>query len=448
MGTCSPFRNRCVWQASGANGTWRRRPRAKILEQPGGLKSLHVRRLVELYQRDYQLEEGLKWIDEWKRLSPGSTMPWVTEARMLQGLGKTEDALKVLRTAVMKFDEDEDLRVRLAEFYTETDKPADALRIYWQLYEETEDLNGKLRWAQKLASIAEQQGTKQQLVQDFEERVRSNRQSIVPLLALSEVYRETDDYEGRRRALTAAAKIKPDEMYLLQQVARVEEQDGDWQAAVATLERAAAMDKTNRTREQIAGLYLNNGETEKGYSLLFELVSSQDADPRTIEATADSLCATQEWERAADLLAHRLPEHPGDYRLRYLLAVALEEAGQHEEAAQQFIQLLSNQEELPTKKPNPAAQNASMGNYFDMLRKLLPPEAFEWIQLSQHRHSAYAHRQQSGFRVTLSATSGTAPECNSVAAGNRFRAAFRTKSPAVACSNTGRGEAETRPKRR
>lgn len=377
----------------------------KILQLPGGLKSLHVRRLVELYQRDFQLEEGLKWIDEWKRLSPGSTLPWVTEARMLQTLGKMDDALKVLRTAVLKFQEDEDLRVRLAEFYSETEKPVDAMRIYWQLYEETEDLTGKLRWAQSLATIAQQQGTVQQLVQDFEERVRSNRQSIGPLLALAEVYRTVDDYEGRRRALTAAAKVKPDDMYLLQQVARAEEQEGDWKAAVATLERAAASDKTTRTREQIAHLYLNYGDADKGYSILFDLVGAPGADPRTLESTADALCATQEWERAADFLARRLPEHPTDYRLRYLFAVALEESDRTEEAARQFSQLLSNQEELPTKKPQ-AGQQAQMNWYFDIYRKLLPDEAFEWMQLMQHRYSAYTHRQQRGYTVrnVLSAT--------------------------------------------
>ena len=393
------FSNRHEWGAA-ADAT------KKILETPGGRKSLHVRRLVELYQRDSQLEEGLKWIDEWKRLSPGSTTPWVTEVRMLQGLGRNEDALKTLRTAVLKFDEDDDLRVRLAEFYVETEKPADAMRIFWQLYEETEDLSGKLRWAQKLAELAQQQGTVQQLVQDFDERVRSNRQSIVPLLALSEIYRVTDDYEGRRRALTSAAKIKPDDIYLLQQIARVEEQDGDWRSAIATLERAAPLDKTNRTREQIAQLHLNNGNDETGFAMLFELAAGAKADPRTLETTADTLCGMREWERAADFLQQRIGDHSADYRLRYLLAVALEESGRTTEATQQFIQLLSNQEELPTKKAATPAPVQQLGSYFDYIRKLLPEEAFEWVQLSQYRYTAYSYKQQQGFVAVRAMGSG------------------------------------------
>lgn len=375
-----------------------------ILELPGGRKSLYVRRLVELYERDYQVEEALKWVDQWKLLSPGSTTPWTIEAKLLKELGRSDDALRVLRTAVLRFEGDEDLRVRLAQFYADADKLADAERIYWQLYEQTEDMSGKLRWAQELAKLAQQQGTTQQLVENFNQRVENNRHSIVPLLALSEVYRQEDDYEGRRRALTAAAKIKPDDRYLLLQIARVEEQDGDWQAAIATLERAAPLDKTNRTREQIARLHLQYGDEETGFSMLMDLAAPDDADPRTLESVADALCAMQQWDRAAELLQKRIAGHPGDYRLRYLLAVALEESDQTDAAIEQFFQLVDGQEELPTHKQAPRTGLPSASSYFDMMRKMMPAQTAELVQLSQYRYTAYAHRQQRGgvtFRMTV-----------------------------------------------
>jgi len=86
------FTSRRDWQAA-ADATRR------ILELPGGKKSLHVRRLVELYTRDYQWEEALQWIDSWRQLSPGSTSPWLAEARLLRLQGKETDAVHVLRKA-------------------------------------------------------------------------------------------------------------------------------------------------------------------------------------------------------------------------------------------------------------------------------------------------------------------------------------------------------------
>jgi len=368
----------------------------RILELPGGRKSLHVRRLVELCQRDFQIEEALKWIAEWKRLSPGSTSPWTVEASLLRLQGEEDEAIAVLKSASQKFEGDEDLRLRLAQLYSETDHPGDAERIYWQLYEDTEDVSGKLRWAQELAKLAEQQGKIAQLVENFEERRQSNRQSIVPLLALSEVHRTADNYEGRRQALTAAAKIKPDDLELLHHIARIEEQEGHWEDAIETLKRAAVVDKTNRTKERIAKLHLSYGNADDGFAILFELAGAGQGDPRTLEAIADAMCGIQEWERAADFLAQRIADHPSDYRLRYLMAVAAEEAGRTEEAMSQFLQLLDDQEELPdVAKKNSAA--ASMQNsYMEMIGRMAPREAVEWMELSQYQHTAYQHQHQRG----------------------------------------------------
>lgn len=379
----------------------------RMLELPGGRKSIYVRRLVELCQRDFQTEEALKWIEEWKRLSPGSTTPWTVEAGLLQTEGKEEDAIAVLKAAVQKFDGAEELRLRLAQVYAESDHLADAERIYWQLYEETEDVTGKLRWTQELTRLAEQQGKLSQLIEKFEERRQSNRQSIVPLLALSEVHRTADNYEGRRQALTAAAKIKPDDLELLHHISRVEEQEGDWNAAIATLQRAAPLDKTNRTKERIARLHLSNGNADEGFAILFELAGVEKGDPRTLEAIADAMCGIQEWERAADFLSSRINDHPGDYRLRYLLGVAAEEAGRTGDAIAQFTQLLDDQEEMPeVAKKN--AQRTGRNPYIEMMGKMAPREAIDFLMQSQYRYQAYIHQQNRGMRYASVSSAGPA----------------------------------------
>ncbi|QDT71705.1 Tetratricopeptide repeat protein [Lacipirellula limnantheis] len=379
----------------------------RMLELPGGRKSIYVRRLVELCQRDFQTEEALKWIEEWKRLSPGSTTPWTVEAGLRQGQGKEEDAIAVLKAAVQKFDGAEELRLRLAQVYSESDHLADAERIYWQLYEETEDVTGKLRWTQELTRLAEQQGKLNQLIEQFEERRQSNRQSIVPLLALSEVHRTADNYEGRRQALTAAAKIKPDDLELLHHISRVEEQEGDWDSAIATLQRAAPLDKTNRTKERIARIHLNNGNSEEGFAILFELAGREKGDPRTLETIADAMCGIQEWERAADFLASRVNDQPGDYRLRYLAGVTAEEAGRTNDAIAQFMLLLEDQEELPDVAKK-SAQRAAQNPYLDMMGKMAPREAIDFLMQSQYRYQAYMHQQNRGTRFSLSGVAASA----------------------------------------
>ncbi|MBN2291443.1 MAG: tetratricopeptide repeat protein [Pirellulales bacterium] len=371
----------------------------RIMELPGGHKSQHVRKLAELYERDFKIDEALKWIEEWKRISPGNTAPWFSEARLLKLQGKETEALDALRVAIGRFDGNADLRVQLAQMYTEAGKTADAERIYWQLYEETDDIVSKLRWAQQLGSLAQQQGKVERLVENFTERCRNNRRSIVPLLSLAEIHRTTDNYEGRRQALTDAAKIKPDDLHLLLHIASVEEKEGDWRASLATLERALPLDKTSKTRERMAHLHLEYGSADEGYAILFELAGGEKADPRIIETIADTMCGMQEWERAADFLAQRISDHPEDYRLRYLLAVAQEEAGRTEQAVAEFALLLDGQQELKKNATKKKTTN-SLGSYIGMIKDLLPPAAVEWFELTQYQYTVYRYRQRQDIRYS------------------------------------------------
>jgi tetratricopeptide (TPR) repeat protein len=384
----------------------------RLFELSGGRQSQYVRKLVELYERDSRLDEALKWVETWKRLSTGATTPWLTEVRLLKLQGKENDSLATLQKAIQRFEEDEELKVQLAQAFQESGKNTDAERVYWHLYEKSSDVESKLRWASELAKLAQQDGSISRLAESFQQRSRNNRESIVPLLALAEVYRVADDYEKRRQSLLAATKLKPDDLQLLAQIARLEEMEGDWKSAMATLEQAAKLDKTNRTKLQIAKLHLEYGDRDVGFAMLRDAIGERIADPRALERMVDSLCSMKEWEQAAELLAARISEHPRDYRLHYLLGVCYEESGHMPEAIEQFVSLLDNQEELPGTKPNTSQNNYGMGPFLDLLRHLLPAEAVEWFRLEGYQTTAYSYlmNNQGGMTVPspiMGATSST-----------------------------------------
>jgi tetratricopeptide (TPR) repeat protein len=382
----------------------------RLFELSGGRQSQYVRKLVELYERDSRLDEALKWVETWKRLSTGATTPWLTEVRLLKLQGKENDSLATLQKAIQRFEEDEELKVQLAQAFQDTGKPRDAERVYWQLYEKTNDAGNKLRWAAELAKLAQREGTVSRLVESFRQRSHNNRDSMVPLLALAEVYRVTNDYENRRQSLLTATKLKPDDLQLLTQIARLEEVEGDWKSALATLEQAAKLDKTTQTQQKIAQVQMEYGNRDAGLAMLRELLGEQIADPRTLEHMADSLCSMQEWDRAAELLRVHIADHPGDYRLHYLLGVCYEESGHTTEAMAQFVSLLDNQEELPSTKKSTKQNQSMFGPYLDILRRLLPDETVEWFQLQQFQHVTYSYRQRNGvggYRVSMASPAGS-----------------------------------------
>lgn len=379
----------------------------RVIDLPDGRKSGNVRQLVEYLERDYQIEEALVWIEQWKKLAPGSISPWISESRLQLLDGKSDVAIETLRRASIEFPDNLDIRSRLAQLYTDSGKLADAERIYWQQYEETESLDAKIRAIGRLAELAESQGRVDHLVEQFDERRRNNRLSIEPLLALAEIHRVADNYEGRRQALIEASKLKPDDLGLLHQVARIEEQEGDWERARDTLQRAAPLDKTNRTRQRIARLHLQYGNTEDGYAILYELTGGEDVDPREIEGVADAIAGVGDWPQVGEYLAAQLEHHPDDYRLRYLYAIAQEEELQSQVAIEEFLTILNAQQEI-RGLAKPGAQS-NTNSYFDILRKIVPPESLELIKLSQQQYTAYYHRQQRGnFSYSFGGSSGPA----------------------------------------
>ncbi len=366
----------------------------RLVELPKGRKSIYIRRLVELYQHDFKTDEALRWVQEWKKLSPGSTMPWLTESRLLTQQGKPGEAISRLRAAVQEFDGNEDIRTRLADLYLEGGKLADADRIYWRQYDDSKDLTGKLRAVQKLAEIAELQGNSADLVEKFEERRKSNRTSIEPLLSLAEVHRVGGDYEERRKALVEATRIKVDDLQLLHQIARIEESEDDWERALATLERAAKLDATTRTREKIARLHLHYGNADKGYAILYELAGNMKSDARSVEAIAEAMISVQDWERTVEFLTPQLSAFGDDFRLGYLQAIALEEAGETVAATEVFLKLLRADKEIPGLMAT--APQTPWTGWAGNLSSLLPQESIEFMQLSWVGQMVYSHRENSG----------------------------------------------------
>lgn len=379
----------------------------RMIDTPDGRKSRNVRTLVELYDRNYQLDEALKWVATWKKLSPGSTTPWLVQSRLLLAKGEEEAALDTLKTASKEYEGASEIQTRLAMLYSSLGKWADAERIYWKTYENTEDLLTKIRAVEQLARTAEQQGKTEALVSNLQERRQENRTSIEPLMALAAVHRVTNNYEKRLQTLAEAAKMRPDDLQLLRQIARIEEKEGEWERAIETLEKAAKVDKTNRTLQQLAAVHLRWGNAEEGYAILNQLWSDQSDEPQQVEGIVDAMIAAGDWERIADFLESKIGQWPDDYRLLYLLGTAYEENGQLSQATQQFLTLMEIDEELPriAKKTQANASQPNINQYYQEMAKIGPPGLKEFYMQSMYRYQVYQYRQQrqayrtSGFSV-------------------------------------------------
>ena len=383
------------------------------VELPGGRKSSTVQMLVDLYQRAAMTEEALHWIGEWKKISPGGTGPWLREATVRLTSGDIETGLKTLRAAARRFEDSEEIRLKLADALVDSGKVVDAERIYWQLYDEAEDSLKKLNWAGKLGELASQSGRLDQLVDLFKERKRRNRGSVVPLLALAAIYQVDDRYEERREAILEASRLQPNDIGLLHQLAGIDEAEGNLDGALKSLNAALEIDPSGRTRQRIVRLHFLSGEYEKGLEAL--QAGSQGglvaADPYLVEEVWASIVRTGEWERASSFLRPFLSAQPENYRLQYLYAVALEEGENPQAAREAFVALLDFDKEVPppaNSNPNANQQRYVMygGSYYNdpaqlerakrEMEQTYPLEAIAVQEMSSAEHKAYHYRQGRG----------------------------------------------------
>lgn len=401
----------------------------KLFKMPAGRTAGNAQRLVSLAERNGKADEALKWITEWKTLSPSAVQPWLDEARLLRLTGKMRESLALLRSAARKFEDDESVASALATAYAELGQLADAERIYMTRFEEAEDFQDKMSWIGSLARMANDRGQIKALTEKFLERQRTNRGDAGPWLALAEIYRVTEDISAQERALREALRLRQDDVTLATQVARLDLEMGRWQSAVETLQRVATRDKGQRIAQMIASIHIEHGDENLGYRQLFELAGGTKIDPDDAVTMAKSMTAKQDWARTAAFLEPVVRAHPLDYRLGYLHAVALEEDGRSDEARQQFVRLLTQKEERPgAKKGSTDATQRTLSDYLKRMEKTFPPDAMEYIKSSYGGNSylAYNYRTQV-FRSSSMSNSKAVPEPPNLAMSQGFARAHLSK---------------------
>lgn len=361
-----------------------------LIAMPGGRSAQNAQRRVDLLNRAGDVEGAIKAVELWKQLAPATAQPFLSESQLLRISGKSDIALSVLRSAVRKFEDDEGLAAALADTYAEVAQYAQTERIYLRLYEDAQEQTAKLRWIKALSDAALLRGEVSGLVSRFRERQASNRADAIPWLALATIYDTAERPTDELAALQEAARLRPTDVSIATQIARLQEENGDWQQAMKTMERVAAQDRTDRVRTSMALMELRNGSQDKAFQVLADIAGGEKIDPRDAETIADAMAASGDWDRVISFLTPVVTRHPKDYRIGYQHAVALEEDGQVQAAREAFMRVLAIRDELTgfpkQKKPAQAA--------WEQTYSLYPPGVLQIMSVQSAIWQSYRYLQQ------------------------------------------------------
>ncbi|MEM1442766.1 MAG: hypothetical protein AAGF67_10520, partial [Verrucomicrobiota bacterium] len=102
--------------------------------------------------------------------------------------------------------------------------------------------------------------------------------------------------------------------------------------------------------------------------------------------------ARMDWDRALTFIDEHHERFPEDYRIGYLRAVILEEAGDSETAIDAFLQLLDIDQELPSVKKQTSPGVVSYASRIEEIYGEMPEGAFEMMGWFNHRYYSYQYR--------------------------------------------------------
>ena len=335
-----------------------------VTKTPGGRTSNHLQELVSLRERAFQPDQALHWTREWKRISPGSPRPWLRESELLEQAGRISEALRVIQDAGRRFEKETDIQIRLARMYSEAGYPLEAERVVWKLYEQTDDTWLRQSWIGDLTELAQKSGRLEELIAQLEERRRSNSQSLDPILSLAEVYRLTQKTNEHRETLLAASALARDDVHLAHRIVDLDLQHGKYNEALRRLESVRDSDKTGRTINRLARLYMISGHFDKALAMVAELPGGKKPSVDEIKTMALSAMSLGEWESAAQFLEDRLTDHPDVAELAFLHALALVQTRSQERARSALLNLFR----FKISQPAPASAGGWVSSHSSYLQ--------------------------------------------------------------------------------
>ncbi len=247
----------------------------ELLEKNPKTRTARIRDLVQVLQRGGKYDAALEWIEAWKKASPHAIRPYELERDVLVAANRREDAIQSMRRAVVRFDESKELRASLGSLYEQSGRWLEAEQLYWRTLNAEETLEGRLSHLANIIRVNQRHNKMDVLIEELERRAENARKSAFPLLGLAECYRLNHRESERASVLDRVLELRPNDVAVLREKAKLEEDLGNYDAARALMMRVADSDPSGRAFRKVVEFDLLYGNAGRASEML--------ADPRVTE---------------------------------------------------------------------------------------------------------------------------------------------------------------------
>lgn len=262
--------------------------------------------------------------------------------------GAQHEAKAVLEEAKRRFPTDMTLAETLASVASFSEEPTTSLKNYRDLFDKASTLHDQLRFARAMGWWAARMKRSPELLAEFGNLQRQPPDNALQWLVLAALHGGVGDQLKQDDCVRKASQAGSTHAEVLYEIAALQQEATWFDKMRASLKTAAAIDKGQRGRQQLAWLELMHGEVAEALRMYDALAPQDNWEPETLLQMAHALMRVAEWPRVLALLSPQVARHPEDCRLHSMLAIAQEEEGLVDQAAASWLTVLGMTHERPS----------------------------------------------------------------------------------------------------
>ncbi len=305
----------------------------------------HLTAIARLESRLGRIEPALKAGRDLLAAAPGNPENYEFFAQLCFGLGRPEEGLDALRRAVRANPAESGVVLRLAETLAGQYQTEEAIEMYWRAFDRADDLDHKLEVVRKLTELYLQRSQLDRLFARLEHQERDDRRPGEEArrrdvaMCIAQAHASSGDLGSARAELEKLLATDTRDTRLLQQLAKLAEEEGDLESAARYQKMTEELAPSDEGQARLATLLAKSGDLEEAQAVWSKAAAGKSQSFRVFHAM-DNLLLNGKPLPVLELTEASLRADPKDWEALYRQGLALEALGRLKEAAARFEKLI------------------------------------------------------------------------------------------------------------
>ena len=300
----------------------------------------HLTNVARLEAQLGRAEEALQAGRDLIVSAPGNTDHYEFYAQLCFRLGRADDGIETLRKAVRINPSEPQLITTLAAALADELRTDEAIQLYWQAFEKTEELEDQTSLVMKLTDLHQQLNQFDRFIERLERDRREEDQRRSMTICLAQAHHSSGDYGTARTELESLLTADTRDTVLLFQLSKLCESGQDFDSSVDYQRQIVSIAPGPETEYRLAQLLQSQGEYEQATEILSQLLLREEDPSRRLRGV-DSLLNQDTFEAALGVIEPLRRERRDDWELLYREGAAWAGLERSDEAADRFRQLLA-----------------------------------------------------------------------------------------------------------